>query len=491
MTQQMTLSQGLQTRLEQNLTPQQIQTMSILQKPSLELEQMLAEKMVINPVLEINDHREEMTIGDPLEEAGARSERNEELVAQAIENDENNWEAAVLNNESHGAEPMDYDAGNRWDEEREERYRHFVNSQTRSTSFQEALMEQLRDTVDQEKQPVLFRTCLEVLGNLDDNGWLDATDEEIAKGAEVDLKTVARAIRVVHSFTPAGLAARDLRECLLLQLERNRERGSIAWDIVDKHLEELSRNHIPQIAKEVDAEISEVEEARERIRELDPRPGRSLVDDEAPHIIPDFKIVKNRDGHWDVVPNEYAFPQVDINERYLALQKDENTSAKDRAYLRGMIEEANTLIQQLEYRKTTVEKVAVCILAHQLDFFERGQEYLKPMKMSDIADELDIHETTVSRAVANKYLDTPYGILEFKYFFSKGYSNNEGEDISNRVVQQKIREYIDRENKGKPLSDQKIADMLQRDGLTVARRTVTKYREAAGILAASQRKLHS
>ncbi len=490
MTQQMTLSQGLQTRQEQNLTPQQIQTMNLLQKPSLELEQELAQKMELNPVLVVENHRE-ITIGDPLEDANARSDRNEELVAQAIENDENNWEAAIVNSDSHNDEPMDYDPGNNWDADREERYRHFVDSQTRPVSFQEALMEQLRDAVNEEKQPRLFRACLEVLGNLDKNGWLDATDEQIANGAEVTADTVARAIKVVHSFTPAGLAARDLRECLLLQLERSREKGSIAWDIVDKHLGDLERNRIPLIAEEVDADISEVNEAIERIKLLDPKPGRALDNTEAPHIIADFKVVKRLDGHWDVVPNDFAFPDVSIDEYYVDQQKDKSISADYRAYLRKMIDDANILIQQLDFRKTTIEKVAVCIVAHQIEFFERGQKYLKPMKMSDIADELDVHETTISRAVANKYLGTPYGILEFKYFFSTGYSSNEGEEVSNRVVQNKIREYIDAENKAKPLSDQKIADMLVRDGFNVARRTVAKYREAAGLGAASQRKIHS
>ncbi len=490
MTQQMTLTQGLQTRQEQNLTPQQIQTMNLLQKPSLELEQELVQKMELNPVLVVENYRE-ITIGDPLEEANARSDHNEELVAQAIENDENNWEAAVVNSDSHNDEPMDYDPGNSWNADREERYRHFVDSQTRPVSCQEALMEQLRDAVDQEKQPRLFRACLEVLGNLDKNGWLDATNEQIAKGADVTLDTVARAIKTVHSFNPAGLAARDLRECLLLQLERSREKGSIAWDIVDKHLEDLGHNRIPLIAKEVDADISEVNEAIERIRLLDPRPGRLLDNDEAPHVIPDFKVVKRPDGHWDVVPNDYAFPDVSIDEYYVDQQKDKSIPADYRTYLRQMIDEANSLIQQLDYRKSTIEKVAVCIVAHQIEFFERGQKYLKPMKMSDIADELDVHETTISRAVANKYLETPYGILEFRYFFSTGYSSNEGEEVSNRVVQNKIREYIEGENKTKPLSDQKIADMLVRDGFNVARRTVAKYREAAGLAAASQRKIHS
>ncbi len=490
MTQQMTLSQGLQTRQEQNLTPQLIQSMNLLQKPSLELEQEITLKMQQNPVLVVQNNRE-VTIGDPLEEANARSDRNEELVAQAIESDENNWEAALVNSESHNDEPMDYDPGNSWDEDREERYRHFVDSQTRPISCQEALMEQLRDAVDQEKQPRLFRTCLEVLGNLDKNGWLDATDDQIAQGANVDLQTVARAIKTVQSFNPAGLAARDLRECLLLQLERNREKGSIAWDIVDKHLEDLGHNRIPLIAKEVDADISEVNEAWERIKLLDPRPGRILDNDEAPHIIPDFKVVKRPNGHWDVVPNEYAFPDVSIDEYYVEKQKDKSIPADYRTYLRQKIDEANSLIQQLDTRKSTIEKVAVCIVAHQIEFFERGQKYLKPMKMSDIADELDVHETTISRAVANKYLETPYGILEFRYFFSTGYSSNEGEEVSNRVVQNKIREYIEGENKAKPLSDQKIADMLVRDGFNVARRTVAKYREAAGLAAASQRKIHS
>ena len=326
---------------------------------------------------------------------------------------------------------------------------------------------------------------------MDKNGWLDATDEQIANGAEVTADTVARAIKVVQSFTPAGLAARDLRECLLLQLERSREKGSIAWDIVDKHLGDLERNRIPLIAEEVDADISEVNEAIERIKLLDPKPGRALDNTEAPHIIADFKVVKRLDGHWDVVPNDFAFPDVSIDEYYVDQQKDKSISADYRAYLRKMIDDANILIQQLDFRKTTIEKVAVCIVAHQIEFFERGQKYLKPMKMSDIADELDVHETTISRAVANKYLGTPYGILEFKYFFSTGYSSNEGEEVSNRVVQNKIREYIDAENKAKPLSDQKIADMLVRDGFNVARRTVAKYREAAGLGAASQRKIHS
>ena len=490
MTQQLTLTQGLQTRQEQNLTPQQIQTMNLLQKPSLELEQELAQKMQLNPVLVV-DNRREVTIGNPSEEVNERSERNDDIVAAAIENDENNWEEAVINSEEHNAEPMDYDPGSSWDEDREERYRHYVDSQTRPVSVQEALMEQLRDAVDQDKQPDLFQACLEVLGNLDKNGWLDATDEQIAQGAKVDLQTVSRAIKVVQSLTPAGLAARDLRECLLIQLERSREKGSIAWDIVDKHLEDLGHNRIPQIAKAVDADISEVNEALERIKQLDPRPGRTLDNDEAPNIIADFKVIKRPDGHWDVVPNDYAFPEVSLDEYYVNQQKDKSISADYRAYLRQMIDEANSLIQQLEFRKTTIEKVAVCIVAHQIEFFERGPKYLKPMKMSDIADELDVHETTISRAVANKYLDTPYGILEFKYFFSTGYSSSEGEEVSNRVVQNKIREYIEAENKDKPLSDQKIADMLIRDGFNVARRTVAKYREAAGLLAASQRKIHS
>ena len=491
MTQQLTLTQGLQTRQEQNLTPQQIQTMNLLQKPSLELEQELVQKMEQNPVLVVDNLRE-VTIGNPIEEAGERSERNDDIVAAAIENDENNWEAAIVNSEEHSAEPMDYDPGNSWDADREERYRHFVDSQTRPiSSIQEILMEQLREAVDEDKQPLLFRACLEVLGNLDKNGWLDATNEELAKGAEVDLQTVARAIKVVQSFSPAGLAARDLRECLLLQLKRSREKGSIAWDIVDKHLEDLGHNRIPLIAKEVDADISEVNEAVERIRQLDPKPGRILDNEETSPITPDFKVIKRIDGHWDVVPNDYAFPHVYLDEYYVDQQKDKNVSSDYRAYLRQKIDEANSLIQQLEYRKTTIEKVAVCIVAHQIEFFERGQKYLKPMKMSDIADELDVHETTISRAVANKYLDTPYGVLEFKYFFSTGYSSSEGEEVSNRVVQNKIREYIEAENKAKPLSDQKIADILVRDGFNVARRTVAKYREAAGLLAASQRKIHS
>jgi len=350
-------------------------------------------------------------------------------------------------------------------------------------------MEQLRYAVDENKTPDLFRACEEVLGDLDGHGYLRAGDEEIASGAKVDEATARRAVRIVQSFTPAGIGGRDLREVLLLQLARSNEKGSIAWDIVDKHLEELSRNKIPLIAESIDAEISEVQDALQRIRELDPHPGSALGDDVAPTVLPEVEILKNKEGDWTVNLVRDAFPVVCISSDYLKLQKEADSQA-DRRYLAEKINNANQLINGLEFRKTTIEKIAEVLLHQQLDFFENGQSHLKPLTRSKVADIIGVSESTIGRAIANKYVRTPYGVMPFSDFFTAGIENDDGQTISSKVIQSKIVSLINSEDKAKPLSDQKISELLEKDGVKVARRTVAKYREAAGIPETSLRRIH-
>lgn len=468
----------------QNLSPQQLQTIKLLQMTRQELELHIKQEASQNPVIEVTNGIE-IACGNPTEDFLRQGDYDPEKAADIAERDENLLDE-VRNSRDNDVK-LDYAPS--WSSDDEQRRDYMMSTLTEHQSLQESLMEQLRYTVDENKTPDLFRACEEVLGDLDGHGYLRASDTEIASGAEVDEETARRAVRIVQSFTPVGIGGRDLREVLLLQLERANEKGSIAWDIVDKHLEELSRNKIPQIAESVDAEISEVQEAVEHIRELDPHPGNALGDDVAPTVLPEVEILKNKDGDWTVTLVRDAFPMVAISAEYLKMQKEAG-SLEDKKYLSEKINSANQLINGLEFRKTTIEKISEVILHQQLDFFENGPSHLKPLTRSKVADIIGVSESTIGRAIANKYVRTPYGLMQFSDFFTAGIENEDGQTISSKVIQSKIVSLINSEDKAKPLSDQKISELLEKDGVKVARRTVAKYREAAGIPETSLRRIH-
>ena len=486
MTQEFQQSQniGLQQTQTQTLSAQQLQTLKLLQMTRQDLEQHIKQEMQQNPVLEVTSGIE-IPYGNPTEDFLREGDYDPEKAADIAERDENLVEE--VRNSHENDVKLDYAPS--WDPDNERRREYMMSTLTEQQSLQEILLEQLRYTVDENKTPDLFRACEEVLGNLDGRGYLQASDADIAKGANVDEETARKAVGIIQSFSPAGIGGRDLREVLLLQLERANEKGSIAWDIVDKHLVELSRNKIPQIADSVDAEISEVQEALQRIRELDPHPGSALGDDVAPTVLPEIEILKNKEGDWTINLVRDAFPVVVISAEYLEMQKKAKSSS-DRKYLSEKINSANQLINGLEFRKTTIEKISEVLLHKQLDFFENGPDHLKPLTRSKLADILGLSESTIGRALAGKYVRTPYGVMPFDDFFTAGIESNDGQAISNKVVQDRIVSLINSEDKVKPLSDQKIADLLEKEGIKVARRTVAKYREAAGIPETSLRRIH-
>ncbi len=469
----------------QNLSPQQLQTIKLLQMTRQELELHIKQEASLNPVLEVSNGIE-IACGNPTEDFLRQGDYDPDTAADIAERDENLLDE-VRNSRDNDVK-LDYAPS--WSSDDEQRREYMMSSLTDHQSLQENLMEQLRYTVDESKSPELFRACDEVLGNLDGRGYLRASDAEIASGANVSEDVARQAVKIVQSFSPAGIGGHDLREVLLLQLERANEKGSIAWDIVDKHLEELSRNKIPQIAESVDAEISEVQDALQRIRELDPHPGSALGDDVAPTVLPEVEILKNKEGDWTVNLVRDAFPVVCISADYLKMQKDAN-SQTDKKYLTEKINSANQLINGLEFRKTTIEKISEVLLHQQLDFFENGQSHLKPLTRSKVADIIGVSESTIGRAIANKYVRTPYGVMPFSDFFTAGIENDDGQAISSKVIQGKIVSFINSEDKAKPLSDQKISELLEKEGIKVARRTVAKYREAAGIPETSLRRIHS
>ena len=459
-----TLSQSLEQR--QVLTQEQLQTVKLLQLTSTELRQELAQKMLDNPVLVLSSDVE-IPIGDLTDDA-------------PVQND-NDYEGNSDN----------------WDQDREKKRDYFFSLLTAPISLTEYLQNQLdgmQGMKDQDGNGTdLYNACFQVLGNLDSNGYLDATDEEIAKGAGTDLETAAKAVKVVQSLNPPGIGGRNLREVLLLQLERNREKGSIAWDIVDKCLELLGKNHIPQIAKQLDVDVSEAQEAADRIRRLVPKPGQSVAGVAARVVMPDVTVIppQEKGGGWSIELGELGFPEVSIDEKYLEMRDQDNISKPAKKYIREKINEGEQLIESLKYRKTLIEKIATLIVHFQKDFFAKGPSAHKPLLMSTIADRLGIAESTVSRAVANKYMKTTFGLYPFRYFFTQAVnSSSDGNDSSALAIRAKIAEIIGREDERRPLSDDKIAEILAKDGLKVARRTVAKYREAEGIPATSLRRKH-
>lgn len=486
----MELQQNISTRLEQTLAPQMLQSLKILQATTQELEQTLSTELMQNPALELEALGREELIGNPLEDSLAKSPADDDRAAQLAEYDENLVDA--VREAAADDAPLDEYLPNPVQEaDQEERRARLLASLTTEPSLQDKLLEQIHDLVpDATPENPLYRACLEVLGNLDDRGYLQASDEEIGRGADVDEDCARAATALIRSLEPAGLAARDLRECLLAQLDRAREHGSLAWEIVDAHLEDLARNRIPKIAKELDAEIDEIQEAVQRIRGLDPKPGHALASVAAPQVMPEVYIEPHPDGGWTVRRNQNHLPRLRISPAYEKMQDDSSLPTADRQCIRKYIHDGRQLIHAVSLRQSTIERIAEQIVELQRDFLDHGAAQLRPLNIAQVADNLELHETTISRAIANKYVMTPHGLFSFKHFFSTGYESDDGEALSSRAVKMKIVSYIRQESPAKPLSDQKIADLLAQNGLQVARRTVAKYREEENIPAASLRKVH-
>lgn len=465
----------------------QMQGLQILAATNLELQTQIQTALETNPVLELVSPGNELLVGDPMQVG--LGNRDEDTAASLVEHDENLNDNLLLDYAGNDAGIDESYLPAARNEDDEERRRHFFDSLTTEANMYASLAEQAYEVCGDDQ--ALRDACDAVLGNLDDNGYLRATDQELAQTGGISLELAAKAVSIVQGLEPAGIGARTPRECLLLQMARLHEQGGVAWDIVDKHLEDLSRNRIPLIAKALGTDVEDVNEAVERIRELEPFPGRMLSNSASPTVIPEATIYRGEDGLWHVAMNRDACPTIAISGYYSELADDKNQPKEARSYLRGKIREGEQLIQALDQRASTLEKITVVLADWQQDFLEGGVGKLRPMVMADVAQALDLHETTVSRAVANKYVRTPHGVYEYKFFFAVGYSSSaDGEELSSRAIREKIRELISKENPEKPLSDQKLAELLAKDGLTVARRTVAKYREAEGIPATSLRKVH-
>jgi RNA polymerase sigma-54 factor len=341
----------------------------------------------------------------------------------------------------------------------------------------------------QTDDPLLKEIGSAIIGNLDDDGYLVASFEELAAMGPWAVEDVERALRLIQGFDPTGVAARDLQECLLLQLRHVGLEGTATEKIVTDHLRLLQNHQVPEIARKLGMTIDDLKEHIEVIRHLDPKPGSRYNPSQSQYVIPDVYVVKVEDQYVAVL-NEDGLPQMRISPVYRRLL-DKNAEHNDetRAYVKDKFRSALWLIKSVEQRQKTIHKVATSIINFQRDFLDHGIEHLRPLVLRDVANDIGMHESTVSRVVTNKYMHTPQGVFEMKYFFHSGISSSYGESVSSVTIKQRIRKIIENEDPRKPLSDSKIVSMLQREGLELARRTIAKYREELKIPTSNQRKI--
>lgn len=468
----------LEAKMSQSLvmTPRLQQAIKLLQYNHLEMVEHVQEAMLENPTLEaVPDSETGDTTSEVLERKA--SDEQKDLVEQR-NGDEGaiDWEK-FLEQMNDKRTPNGATGGSTNDD-----LPPIETNLTYGESLSDHLLFQLHMVKCGEEE----RDCAEaIIHNLDDRGYLSLSLEELAKDAELDEEILAEALELVQSLDPVGCGARDLSECLVVQARQHFPEDDTFERILRTHLVNLERRNYAAIARDLGLEVEDVVEYHKMIQELEPHPGRGFTGDEARYITPDIAVEK-RNGEWLVTLNEDGMPDLRISRYYQKVLK--GASKADKEYLLDKLRGAEFLIRSIHKRRQTIRKVMESILKFQRDFFEYGVDRLRPLVLQDVADDIQRHMSTVSRATTNKYVHTPHGIFELKFFFSAAVKQQAGGDMAAEAIRSRIKAMVSEEDAKNPLSDQQIADNLKREGITVARRTVAKYREAMGILPSSRRK---
>ncbi len=474
----MAISQKLHTKLVQKLilTPSLQQAIKLLPMSTLELSELLNQEMVENPMLEEVPTEE-------LQPVEAQQEKQEEQKAAEKEKgdtwDDQDYEYFFGDYLDDGYRPKT--------PTEVKELPPIENTLSTAASLSDHLLWQLSMQTDDTATRDIGEA---IIGNLDDDGYLVATVEELAAMGPWPTDDVERALALVQGFDPVGVASRDLQECLLIQLRHFGHGGTAAEKIVMEHMRLLQNHQVPELARKLGTSIEDLKQHIELIRHLDPKPGSRHNPSQSQYVIPDVYVVKVEDAYVAVL-NEEGLPQLRISPAYRRLLDKgtpENTD-ETRAYVKDKFRSALWLIKSVEQRQKTIHKVATSIINFQRDFLDHGIEYLRPLVLRDVANDIGMHESTVSRVVTNKYMHTPQGVFEMKYFFHSGIASSYGEAVSSVTIKQRIRKIIEQEDPRKPLSDSKIVSILQREGLELARRTIAKYREELKIPTSNQRKV--
>ena len=466
------LAQTQNQRMSMLLAPQLRQSLELLQVPMLELRTLVRQELEQNPTLEEAAlENEPLEIEPSASDAAAEETFKDEFDKLAKLDDE--WKDYFHQNQPRG--PSSEEVARR---------QHFLDSLTQPESLQQHLLDQLNLTVlPPEERPVGEL----IIGSINEDGFLTSPLEELAGGTGYGVEALQRALQLVQEFDPVGVGARDLRECLLIQLRRLGKGDDLAARLVQDHLDALGARHYAEVARALRAPVEQIHEAARLIGTLEPKPGRIYSAETTSYVLPEVLIQKVEDD-FVVVLNNDQIPRLHISEHYRQLMADDATPAEVKAYIREKVRAGLFLIKSINQRQQTIYNIAREIVIVQREFFEHGISHLRPLTMAEVAGVLGIHETTVSRAIANKYAQTPRGTFELKYFFTPGYRNAEGVAVSNKTIKDTIAHLVAEEDPAHPLSDQIIVAKLKEKGLQVARRTIAKYRDELKILPSHLRK---
>jgi RNA polymerase sigma-54 factor len=495
---QMAIGLQLSQRMTQSLVlaPQLQHSLALLQAPTLELKALVEQELEQNPVLEEvpepeADLRDKPAADDaatPAEPADDTSfeSPSEKAAETPVDDFQAEFDRLVQMDQEWREHFSQTNVALRQTEQDEEKRQFMFDSLTAGTSLAEALMDQVRESelTDDQRQ-----TAELIVGNIDDHGYLKATLEELSASANLPLGKISEVLKIIQSFDPPGVGARDLRECLLLQLERAGKQDSLEFRIVNDFMDALGKRRIPEIARGTGQTVDEVQLALARIARLDPRPGRAFSPELDQYVTPEVFVLKSGDD-FTVTTNDEHIPHLRISNVYKDIMAQNANSAEVKNYIREKIRAGKFLIKSLHQRQQTITNIAREIVKRQREFMEKGVAHLKPMTMAQVAGIVGVHETTVSRAVSGKYMQTPQGIFEMKFFFTAGLHSTTGADVSNKSVKDMIADIFKNEDTGKPLSDQEVVKMVCEKGITIARRTVAKYRDELGILPSNLRKVY-
>ena len=476
----MALELRQQLKLTQQLimTPQLQMAIKLLQLSRLELLETVNQELEENPALEevqesLPEERTEEPAADtpPEVEMAAKEVTVEEKISDDID-----WSNYLDEYNSVGR--TSYESENR----DAPRYEAFVS---KKESLDDHLIWQLAMSLPEDKDREIGSL---IIGNLNKDGYLDVPLEQIAATAETSVEHVESLLELIHTFDPIGIAARSLGECLLIQARHLGVDTPIVVAIVNDHLNHLENKNYKAISRALKVKYDDVVAAVNIIRSLEPRPGRQFNDETAQYIIPDIYVYKV-DDDFVVVLNDDGMPKLRVNSLYRkSLSKGEKLPGDAESFIQDKMRSAAWLIKSIHQRQKTIYKVMESILKFQRDFFEHGITHLKPMVLRDVAEDISMHESTISRVTTNKYAYTPQGIFELKYFFNSSIKRVHGDAIASASVQEKIKKIIESENPRKPYSDSKMAEMLKKENINIARRTVAKYREMLGVLSSNKRK---
>jgi len=490
----LSLGQHLQMVQKQILAPRMIQSMEILQLPILALQERIEQEMEENPILEMleqeSDAQLEVAEAEERVAPDAPTEEERELVIDETKNNEEDFER-LMNMDEQWPEHFEDSSSRPSRSYLEESGQRKLDAMANMTARPQSLQDYLHDQLGWfDIEPDLRAMADRIVYNLDANGFLQGRLEDLldADAGPDDAALAEQALRLVQKLDPPGVGARDLRECLLLQLAPGMPFYEQLLTLISDHLEDLEHNRLPAISRSTGYTIDLIKQAVEELSKLSIRPGSQFSESLAPPVTPDVFVEQDEEGNYTVRLEDGRTPRLFISPYYRKLFRSGQANEETREYIKRKINSAQWLIESIEQRRGTLTRVSQAIVDHQTEFLNKGPEAIEPLKMQQIADKVGVHVTTVSRAVDDKWVQTPRGIFPLKRFFCGGTVSADGEEVAWDAVRLKLQEIIDSEDKQSPKSDEQLVKDLAAEGITVARRTVTKYRKAMNIPSSRQRR---